>query len=384
MKRILGLVLPLLGLTSLPAVPAQQAELDPALPYQGRKSNPITYQVDFAVVITPPAGTKVLKAWLPLPASDVAQQVTEGSLTTFPDKVAPRIGSEKVFGNRFAYFEFKGPQGAQVIRHKFSIKTWELHWGLDPAKVKVVEQWPASFAPYLRSERLIATDERFRKLTEEIVPERHGPGHDLEAVLGWVEKNLRYDHGKASLQASAVHALEKREGHCSDYHGLCAALGRTLGFPTRVVYGIVPLPKNSPSHCKMEAYLPPYGWVPFDASETQLLIKRINSDASLDTAKKAKLVHAARQRLVRGFRDNTWFLQTRGTDYDLEPPASRRVPVVRTLYAEADGKTLPDPDPADPSQRGFAWMTVHQYIPDRPVVNPFQDWRSLLGVGERK
>ena len=373
-----------LGLAVLPALallvradgpPAPT--LDPHLPYQAHKSNPVTYRVDFSAVITAPAGTKLLKVWLPLPPTDSAQEVTEGSLTTIPVAVTPRIGAEKVFGNRFAYFEFPGPAGGQVIRHRFTIKTWELTWDLDPARVKVVDRWPDAFAPYLRSERLIATDERFRKLAEAIVPERHGAARDLAAVFTWVQEHMRYDHHDASLQASAVHALEKHAGHCSDYHGLCAALGRSLGFPTRVVYGINPLPKNSPSHCKVEAFLPPYGWVCFDVSETHLLLQRIKGDPGLDPARKARLARAARGRLFRGFRDNTWFLQTRGTDYELEPPAGRRVPVVRTLYAEADAVPLPDPDPADPAQRTFAWITVHRYVPDHPVTSPFQDWHSL-------
>jgi transglutaminase-like putative cysteine protease len=373
---LLSLLLPLTG-AMLGVLPAQALVLDPGLSYQARKSNPVTYQVDFAVVITAPAGTRVLKAWLPLPQSDSAQEITEGSLTTFPMSVKPRIGTEKLFGNRFAYFEFHQPAGGQIIRHRFTVKTWELHWDLDPAKVTAVERWPAAFAPYLRSEPLIATDERFRKLAGRIVPRRHGEARDLDAVLDWVTAHMRYDHGQASLQASAVHALEKGAGHCSDYHGLCAALGRTLGFPTRVAYGINPLPKNSPSHCKLEVFLPPYGWVPFDVSETQLLLKRIREEQALGPAQKARLSRAARQRLLHGFRDNTWFMQTKGTDYDLEPPAGRRVPVVRTLYAEADGQSLPDPDPADPAQKTFAWMTVQHYVPDRPVTSPFQDWRSL-------
>ena len=86
---------------------------------------------------------------------------------------------------------------------------------------------------------------------------------------------------------------------------------------------------------------------------------------------------AALRRMDRGFRDNTWFLQTRGSDYDLVPPASRKVAVVRTIYAEADGVPYPEPDPANPKQTAFSWMTMHRYVPDRPVTSPFQDWRSL-------
>src|SRR5207253_1471358 len=144
-----------------------------------------------------------------------------------------------------------------------------------------------------------------------------------------------------------------------------------------VTYGINPFPKNSPSHCKMEAFLPPYGWVSFDVSETQRLIADIDKNGEPAAERKAKLMKAARERLLKGFRDNTWFLQTRGTDYDLEPPGSGRVAVVRTAYVEADGVPLPEPDPANPRRREFAWMTVHQYVPDRAVTDPFTDWHSL-------
>jgi hypothetical protein len=108
------------------------------------------------------------------------------------------------------------------------------------------------------------------------------------------------------------------------------------------------------------------------------VIEFIEKDKSLDAAKKAGLIRLANDRLQRGFRDNTWLQQTRGTDYDLVPPAKKRVPLVRTIYAEADGVALRDPDPANPEQREFGWMTVHQYTPSRPVEYPFQGWKSLL------
>ena len=45
---------------------------------------------------------------------------------------------------------------------------------------------------------------------------------------------MKYDHADASLQGSSAHALLKGRGHCSDYHGLCAAVGRALGDGRRV------------------------------------------------------------------------------------------------------------------------------------------------------
>jgi len=351
--------------------------LDPNLPYQAERSSPVTYNVDFAVIVTAPSHKKRLRVWLPIPPSDSGQEVWGRELSTFPQVIKPQIAKEPAFGNEFAYFEFDHPEGAQIIRHKFHVKAWELNWRLDPRRVSAETKWPKSFERYLRGDQAIVLDERLQTRLREIVPRRSGAAEDLAAVMTWLNQRMKYDHSSASLKASSRHALETLGGHCSDYHGLCAAFGRALGFPTRVTYGINPFPKSSPSHCKFEAFLPPYGWVSFDVSETQRLIEAIGKSNDISEGEKQTLIAAATSRLRAGFRDNTWYLQTRGTDYDLYPPASRRVPVVRTIYAEADGEPLPDPDPADAKKREFGWMTAHQYKADREVTYPFKDWKSL-------
>lgn len=354
------------------------AELDPAMPYQAERTSAVTYDVDFSVVVTPPYHTRVLKVWLPLPQSDAAQEVSASRLSTFPNEVAPAIDTEKLYGNRFAYFEFHDPQGAQIVRHQFRVKTWELRWNLAADKLQPVADWPEAFEPYRRSEsQAVQVDDQFRTLLKTIVPQSRGALGDLSAVMLWANEHLTYDHHDASLRADSLRMLDKRRGHCSDYHGFCAALGRALGYPTRVTYGINPFPKNSPSHCKLEAFLPPYGWVSFDVSETQRLVQAIRKDPKLTGEEKSRLAMAANERLTSGFRDNTWFCLTRGTDYELAPPASGKVPVVRTAYIEADGQPLSDPDPADPEQQKFSWMTVHQYKADREVPYPFKDYKTL-------
>ncbi len=367
---------------ALPAPPREEsptdARLDPALPYTARRSDPVTYDVEFVAAVTAPYHTKKLRVWLPLPQSDAGQEVREGEITTFPTKAAPQVGTEPAFGNKFAFFEFDHPEGAQVVRHAFKVKVWELRWDIDPANVARVKNWPTTFEPYLKSDRAVAVDGRVKSLAREIAPPSDNPAEELASVMDWLNGHMKYDHSRASLKASSAHALSGLTGHCSDYHGLCAAFGRALGFPTRVTYGLNAFPKNSPSHCKLEAYLPPYGWVSFDVSETQKLLGEIRSAKGLKDEQKAELTRATVARLRHGFRDNTWFVQTRGTDYELAPPAaSGRVNVVRTLYAEADGAALPDPDPADPKKKEFAWMTAHRFRPDHPVEYPFKDWKSL-------
>jgi hypothetical protein len=339
-------------------------------------TDPVTYEVDFSAVITPPYHTKVLKVWLPIPQPDSIQQISGSELTTFPEQVVPQVATEPVYGNKFAYFEFHEPLGAQIIRHRFTATVQNAHWNLDAAVVDLPDKWPRELAGYLAPDP-IAEAAGFREVIRSFALDPRDRTSGLFAAIDWIDKNLAYDHINASLRADAAHAFTKRHGHCSDYHGLCATMGRALGYPTRVTYGISLFPKNSPSHCKFEAYLPPYGWVSFDVPETQKMVAEIQTSHLLDGAAKDRLSAAARQRLMSGFRENSWLLVTKGTEYELVPKASRPVHVVRTIYAEADGEALPDPDPANKDKREFGWMTVHAYKADKPVSQPFKDLSTL-------
>src|SRR6476620_6037983 len=120
-----------LALSVVIATVAHAADLlNPELPYQVTRDNAVTYDVDFSVVVTPPNNAKVLKVWIPIPQTDVGQEVSNNELTSFPLHVAPQVGTESEYGNKFAYFEFANPAGAQIIRHKFKVKVWELRWNL--------------------------------------------------------------------------------------------------------------------------------------------------------------------------------------------------------------------------------------------------------------
>ncbi len=370
----------LLLVCCVPTLNAQSTPVnnpDPNLPYQAGRSNPVTYDVDYSVIVTAPYHTKKLRVWMPIPQSDRAQTILKSELSTFPVEVKPSIGTEKTYGNRLAFFEFVNPQGAQIVRHRFRARVYEMRWNLNLSKVRTVKKWPSSFTPYLRSDQVLVVDEDLRRELSHIVGKDDDRAVKMRSVMKWTMDHLIYDHANASLRASSKHALKWRRGHCSDYHGVCAAFGRAIGAPTRVTYGLHLFPKSSPSHCKLEVFLLPYGWVSFDVSETQKLMHRISQASTLNAAEKKQLIEAALRRTEKGFRDNTWLMCTKGTDLQLVPPAKKRAPVIRTIYAEADGVALPDPDPSNPNEVKHAWMTAIKIVPDRKVNFPYKDWQPL-------
>ena len=184
--------------------------LDPNQPYRAQRDKPVKYRVKFQVVVTPPAKTRLLKIWLPLPQNDFGQQISDDSLTSSPLEIQPQVAAEPIFGNKFAHFVFHDPQGAQIICHQFTITVWELHWNLDSRKVIQVSQWPAAFDRYRGGERqAVVVDERFRRLAEQVVPQRGNPFQDMQTVMSWVNDHYIFSsiptisgHGKASYRAS--------------------------------------------------------------------------------------------------------------------------------------------------------------------------------------
>ncbi len=85
------------------------------------------------------------------------------------------------------------------------------------------------------------------------------PFEKVQKVLEFVIDALQYCHVECSLQASPLHALAKRMGHCSDYHGFATVLLHSLPIPARVTCGVNPHKRRSPSHCRLKVFLQPYG-----------------------------------------------------------------------------------------------------------------------------
>ena len=265
----------------------------------------VTFDVSLDVVFTAPYGTKQAEVWLPVPKDDNAQQVE--AYRTEPGCLSDE--TEPLYNNHLVHFSYDKPQGGQIIKQSFKVTTHEMRWDLDPEKATIVREWPESFARYLRNEQNVVVDERAKELARKIVGEEKNPVRQAHLLMAWIMKTLNYDHNTCSLEASSVWALDKKVGHCSDYHGLATALGRAVGIPGRVTYGINPLPKNSPTHCKVEFYFAGYGWVSFDISETQKMVKKIEKDTTLEAAAKSEKIKSRygplrkrlpRQHLVQG------------------------------------------------------------------------------------
>jgi hypothetical protein len=97
------------------------------------------------------------------------------------------------------------------------------------------------------------------------------------ALQAWFRDEFRY-----SLEVPAGHSddalldfLDRGEGYCEQFAGAFAAIGRALGWPTRVAVGFTPgavdpadpgrfIVQGRHAHAWPEVYFPQVGWVPFE------------------------------------------------------------------------------------------------------------------------
>src|SRR5262245_14524590 len=195
-RWLLCLALGLFAMLPAPVLAQAGPQLDPDQPYApARKVNPVTYDVEFAAIVTAQYHTKTLRVWMPIPPSDAIQEVSGSEFSTFPMQVKPQIGTEEKFGNKFAYFEFDHPEGGQIIKHKFTIKVYEARRDVEPAKVAAVKQWPPGFDKYLKGEaQSVVINDQVKNLAQLWVPKPQGPATDISAVIFGVNGFMKYDH----------------------------------------------------------------------------------------------------------------------------------------------------------------------------------------------
>ena len=172
--------------------------------YRAELSRPASYQVDFRVAVMPPAGTKKLSVWLPLPQENAAQQIEDRQLETFPRAVRPTIDSEPLFGNTFAYFEFASPQGAQLITHRFTARIQQMDWRVDYSSITQPESWPDSFRPYQRVDPRTKEGAQLQSVLREIGSNKQSAADRLVGAMRWVDRNLAADRPRRARWSSCA------------------------------------------------------------------------------------------------------------------------------------------------------------------------------------
>ena len=318
----------LLGALVLPGFGAS-AQIAPAVP----RSRTFVL-TSTATVPVPPAGTKTLDLWLPVPHTDASQQV--GNLTIVVDRkvngVAPSKIERGAYGNQMFHLRLTTmPTEPVVVTIKGQITRREylnLRANAPAAKANKEKADP-NMARWLAPDRLVPLDPKIKQQAEEVVAKANAktPLEKARAIYEHVVSTVTYDKtGQGWGRGDIYYACDARRGNCTDFHAIVIGYCRALGIPARFSIGL-PLPVGRGRgeikgyHCWAEFYTPETGWVPVDASE-----------AAKNPDKRAYFF---------GAHDENRVEFTRGRDVELTPKqAGPPLNYFVYPYAEADGQPL--------------------------------------------
>ena len=285
-----------------------------------------------ATVPVPPAGTKTLDLWLPVPHTDANQQV--GKLSV--ESPVPYKIEKGAYGNQMLHLRPATPLTAPLTVKLTAQVTRREHLNLaanGPAaassKAGKKEQSDPDMSRWLGPDKLVPLDPQIRQQAEEVVAKANAKT-DLEkarAIYEHVVSTVKYDKtGQGWGRGDIYYACDARRGNCTDFHAIVIGYCRSLGIPARFSIGL-PLPAGRGQgeikgyHCWAEFYTKETGWVPVDASE-----------AAKDPSRRTYFF---------GAHDENRVEFSRGRDVVLKP-AQAGPPLNYFVYpyAEADGQPL--------------------------------------------
>lgn len=140
-----------------------------------------------------------------------------------------------------------------------------------------VKNVPPELKPYILATSLVQSDNtEIRKLSKKLTGGAHTTYQAVKNVLLWMAENINYTKGPE--KKDAIYTLRKREGNCTNFSHLSAAIIRASGIPARIVNGIV---FNKPLHISnkewqitinfatgrhswIEVWFEKYGWIPYN------------------------------------------------------------------------------------------------------------------------
>lgn len=157
------------------------------------------------------------------------------------------------------------PRGRMHIRVAAEVETDESIAIAASAAPTPVGELPDDVMQFLLPSRYCPSD-RFEQRALEIVA-GFSPGYaQVEAMRGWIHRNIEYRYGVSDAGTDAFETLAQGAGVCRDYSHIGISLCRGLRIPARMVVGYLHRLDPMDLHAWFEAYLGGR-WYTFDATQ---------------------------------------------------------------------------------------------------------------------
>jgi len=223
-------------------------------------------EVVFKLNLKAPENSKDVRIWIPYPVTDENQKVSHVKIDG--NYTSSGVQKERAFGNSILYAEWKNPGKERILTYTFTVERKEVVKKDFPEQETELDL--KLFEPYLASTSLGPTGGKVKRLAETITEKETTILGKSRAIYNWIVDNMYRDPNVKGCGFGRVEQLLiSMGGKCGDISSVYVALARSVGIPTREIFGIrIPKGKEGEmtkaQHCWAEFYLPGYGWDPFD------------------------------------------------------------------------------------------------------------------------
>lgn len=218
-----------------------------------------------------PGTVKTLDIFLPIPENrDNQALIGQVEFDQEPTEII-----EDSWGQKIAHFHFKDLKGYSVVKPGWKVKPkiYAVEYFIYPDKVGSLEDIPEEIREKYTQDgdKYLIHDPYIQNLAKKIAGEEKNPYWIARRIYDFLGEHLTYNLKPVGGWNPAPTVLRRGTASCSEYSYSMIALCRTLGVPIRYV-GAVSRRGDDASiddvyHRWTEVYLPPYGWIPFDANK---------------------------------------------------------------------------------------------------------------------
>ncbi len=216
-----------------------------------------------------------VRVWMPIPQDSDYQQIQHFEIELWGRPLAVERTTDE-FGQPLARITIDRLVPGEEIEVGFScvaVLREPPRIKLDPTQAGALADIPADLCTMYTRDLKNTFDLNsleIQRVATELTAAHVNPVERAIAIHDFVAARIRYSRGGGWDAAPVV--LQRGDGSCSEFTFLLCALCRASGLPTRMVGASVcrdvKLPyEDTVWHRWAEVYLPPYGWVPFDATQ---------------------------------------------------------------------------------------------------------------------
>ena len=288
------------------------------------------------------APTGPVRVWLPVSLTADTDYFKNLGQSWTGNAKSSRLVREDRYGAGIFQAEWEAGEAAPVVEMTMRFATRDR--AVDFSRPTGAREDKRLLARYLEPTRLMPTDGLVQKTAREITRAQRSDLDKSRALYEWIVDNTFRDPKVRGCGVGDIRAMLESgnlSGKCADLNALYVGLARSVGIPSRDVYGVrvadstefKSLGKSGDitraQHCRAESYLTGFGWVPVDPADVRKVVLEERGGLSLSDPTVLK----ARAKLFGQWEKN-WLAYNYA--HDVKLPGSTGDAVGFFMYPQAE------------------------------------------------